>query len=413
MKPLYDSLGFELTTGQQNAVNDILSSMRGGTDIPAMDRLLQGDVGSGKTAVAFASAYEVLKNNYNVLMMAPTEILANQHYEKAKRLFAPLGIETVLITASVKAKERKEAEEKCRERANGCGVFAIGTHALITDKTNIPDVALVITDEQHRFGVVQRERLREKSLIPHTLMMTATPIPRTMAMFFYSRKDVSVLGELPSGRKPIETVVCSMEEQMKSRVYGFIKKHLDEGGRAYIVCPLISENENTPEGISDCICEYMSASDFFGEEDTALLHGRMTASEKDNAMASFASGEKRVLVTTTVIEVGVDVPEATLMVIENADRFGLAQLHQLRGRVGRGQKSSYCVLMSSNNSEKSRTRLQIMKNERDGMKLAEYDLKTRGPGDFLGVRQSGEPLFELGSFATEEMVEELLSLTDE
>jgi len=337
--------------------------------------------------------------------MAPTQILASQHYEKAKKLFEPLGIECIQVTASVKKAQREETEEKCKRKEGKNGVFLIGTHALITDKTKVSDVALVITDEQHRFGVVQREKLRDKSLIPHTLMMSATPIPRTLAMFFYSAGNVSVLGELPSGRKPIETVVCAMSDSMKKRVYSFIEKHINEGGRAYVVCPLIENSEDPSADITAAVCEYINVSSHFGEDITALLHGKMRDPEKESVMAEFASGKKKILVTTTVVEVGVDVPEATLMVIENADRFGLAQLHQLRGRVGRGDKHSFCVLMSGTDSEKSRERLTMMKNERDGMKLAEYDLKTRGPGDFLGVRQSGEPLFELAEFATEEMIQ--------
>ena len=406
ISPLADSFGFSLTDSQKSAISDISADMYGdGTSAHPCDRLLQGDVGSGKTAVAFAAAYIVLKNRLNAALMAPTEILARQHFEKAEKLFSPLGIKCRLITAATKAAERKLTASECEEG----GVFLIGTHALISKKTDMSKIWLSVVDEQHRFGVLQRDALRERSDVPHKLMMTATPIPRTLAMFFCRAGSVSVLDAPPSGRKKTETVVCRDTPDMIKRLDAFTAKQLEANGRAYIVCPLIDDGE---DGTSCAVGEYTRVCGVFSPEKVVLLHGKLSAAEKEKAMESFASGEKPILVTTSVIEVGIDVPEATLIIIKNAERFGLAQLHQLRGRVGRGKAQSYCVLVTPGKGSSSK-RLGMMKNESDGFRLAQYDMETRGPGDFLGTRQSGEPLPLLSSPDTLKLLQELAEDAEE
>ncbi len=377
----YKLLPFEPTSAQKRAVNDCLKDMKSSH---AMNRLVQGDVGSGKTAVAAALMYTVIKNGYQAAMMAPTEILAFQHFESLTELFKDTDLRIALLTGSTKPKEKKEIKKALLE---GEIDLIIGTHALIQNDVEFSDLALVITDEQHRFGVEQRATLAMKSKSPHLLVMSATPIPRTLGLIIYGDLDISVIDELPAGRKPIRTDV--VDSSYHERIYNFIKKNVDSGAQAYIVCSLVDEGESDLISAKE-YAEKLSKTAFKGYN-LGLLHGKLKAKEKDNVMNAFSRGDVQVLVATTVIEVGVDVPNATIMLIENADRFGLSQLHQLRGRVGRGSEKSYCILVSDNKSRTSQDRLAIMKETNDGFKIADYDLRARGPGDFFGKRQHGLP----------------------
>ncbi len=374
---------FTPTGAQRRAVADCVRDMQSG--VP-MSRLVQGDVGSGKTAVAAGVAYTVIQNGGQVAMMAPTEILAEQHAKTLDNLLTPAGVRVAKLTGSMPAAEKRAVREGL---ADGTIQLVVGTHALISDGVAFCRLGLVITDEQHRFGVAQRARLAEKGANPHLLVMSATPIPRTLALIIYGDLDVSVLDELPPGRQPIATF--AVDSGKRARAYGYVKKHLDEGRQAYVVCPLVEEGEEGSDlAAATALVEELRGGALAGYR-VALLHGRMKGAEKEAVMTAFARGEADVLVSTTVIEVGVDVPNAVIMVIENADRFGLAQLHQLRGRVGRGEYASTCILISDAQNEEARRRLAVMCKTTDGFRIADEDLQLRGPGDFFGNRQHGLP----------------------
>lgn len=380
-------LPFEMTNAQKRAIKDCLVDMAG--DYP-MNRLLQGDVGSGKTAVAAGLCFTVIRNGYQCALMAPTEILAVQHYEGLSKMLLSTGINVRLLTGSTKAKEKREIKAALIE---GEIDLLIGTHAIIQNDVEFKSIGLVITDEQHRFGVKQRAALAEKGEGIHTLVMSATPIPRTLGLILYGDLDISMLDELPPGRQEIRTDV--VDSRYHQRLYKFIKDAADRGEQAYIICPAIEESEESIALKSaEQYAQELSESAFRGYN-IGLLHGKMKPKEKDNVMKAFSSGDVQILVATTVVEVGVDVPNATIMVIENAERFGLSQLHQLRGRIGRGSKKSFCVLVSDSKSESSRNRLEVMKKNSNGFKIADEDLKARGPGDFFGERQHGLPALKI------------------
>ena len=376
-------LPFPLTNAQKRVIKEIRNDMRSGIQ---MNRLLQGDVGSGKTIVALLTALIALDNGYQACIMAPTEILANQHYDTISALVAPLGISVKLLTGNTK---KKEKEEILNDLSNAKIQIFIGTYALIEENVNFSNLGYVIIDEQHRFGVAQRAKLWNKNVSPpHVLVMTATPIPRTLAMTVYGDLEVSVIDELPPGRKPVTTKL--LFDNRRAQVYDFIHNKIAEGRQIYIVYPLIQENEKID--LRDLEQGYKILTDIFTECKLVMVHGKMKQSEKDEAMRMFVSGEAKIMVATTVIEVGVNVPNASVMVIENAERFGLSQLHQLRGRVGRGANQSYCLLMSKYElTENTRKRLQIMCETNDGFKIAEADMSLRGPGDIDGLQQSGLP----------------------
>ena len=384
MAPFYDALPFILTGAQRRCVDEAIADMTAGKP---MNRLCQGDVGSGKTMVAAACVYFCVKNGRQAALMAPTELLAEQHYRGLAPLLEQLGLRCALLTGSTPAKTKRSVTAQL---ASGELDFAIGTHALISGGVAYANLGLVVTDEQHRFGVAQRTALAEKGEHPHTLVMSATPIPRTLALILYGDLDVSVIDQLPPGRKPIETYAVT--SAYYPRLYAFIRKQVEAGRQVYIVCPMVSENDDLPDE-RKAVTEYAQKlqSEIFPDLKVAYVHGKMKSREKDTVMSAFAAGETNILVSTTVIEVGVDVPNASLMVVENAERFGLSQLHQLRGRVGRGQHQSYCVLVSDNKNDETRQRLRAMTKTADGFKIAEEDLRLRGPGDFFGLRQHGLP----------------------
>ena len=379
LSPFYARLPFSLTGAQKRAVEEILGDFQKGAP---MNRLVQGDVGSGKTMVAAAAAYCAHLNGFQTALMAPTEILAEQHYESLGKLFAPLGVHTVLLTGSQSQKEKRVAREALASGEAHSTVFA--------------NLGLVITDEQHRFGVDQRSRLSAKGRDPHILVMSATPIPRTLALLMYGDLDVSVLDELPPGRQKVDTFLVG--ESYRARINAFIRRQVTEGHQCFVVCPAVEENQELDVKSAAAWAETLQKT-VFPDLRVRLLHGQMKSAEKEEAMASFARGEADVLVATTVIEVGVDVPNATLMVIEDADRFGLSQLHQLRGRVGRGSAKSYCILTTHNRNEDTVRRLKALCATNDGFKIAEEDLKLRGPGDFFGSRQSGLPAFRVADLS--------------
>ena len=384
MAEFYHALPFTLTEAQRRCVEEALADMRSGQP---MNRLCQSDVGSGKTMVAAACVYFMVKNGRQAALMAPTEILAQQHYNGLAPLLESLGIRCALLTGSTKAAVKRSI---AAQLAAGEIDFAIGTHALITEGVAYADLGLVVTDEQHRFGVAQRAALAAKGQHPHTLVMSATPIPRTLALILYGDLDVSVIDQLPPGRQPIETY--AVPGSYHPRVYNFIRKLVAEGRQAYIVCPMVEENDELPDE-RKAVTAYAQQlqAEVFPDLKVAFVHGKMKAKEKDAVMAAFAAHETDILVSTTVIEVGVDVPNAAVMVIENAERFGLSQLHQLRGRVGRGKHQSHCILISDNQNEETKQRLKVMTKTADGFKIAEEDLRLRGPGDFFGERQHGLP----------------------
>ena len=384
LSPFFTSLPFSLTGAQRLAIGDFARDLTGQRP---MNRLVQGDVGSGKTMVAAAAIYMAAKSGLQCALMAPTEILAEQHYRSLAPLLEPLGIPCALLTASTKARERRALNERLR---SGELSLVIGTHALLSPDVQYQNLGLVVTDEQHRFGVDQRAALSAKGDDPHLLVMSATPIPRTLALMIYGDLDVSILNELPPGRQKIDTF--AVPSSYHERIYAFLRKLVAEGRQAYIVCPMVSENDELPDE-RKAVTAYAETlqKEVFPDLRIAPIHGKMKPKEKDAVMRAFAAHEIDVLVSTTVIEVGVDVPNAALMLIENAECFGLSQLHQLRGRVGRGRHKSYCVLVSDNKGEENKQRLKVMSSTSDGFAIAEEDLKLRGPGDFFGSRQHGLP----------------------
>lgn len=391
---LYNKLPFELTHAQKRAINECLQDMIGNYPL---NRLVQGDVGSGKTAVAAACCYALYKNGYQSALMAPTEILAVQHYNTLISFLKPLNVNICLLTGSLTSKQKAGIKEDIKLHKYD---VIVGTHALVTDTTVFDNLGLVITDEQHRFGVNQRALLALKGENPHKLVMSATPIPRTLALMIYGDLDISVLDELPVGRQSIETYAVT--GKLRERAYSFIAKHVKEGRQAYIVCPMIEDNENELQAATVYIEKLGKTC--LNDFNIGLLHGKMSAADKDSIMTEFKSGQIQILVSTTVIEVGVDVPNAVIIMIENADRFGLSQLHQLRGRVGRGKFKSYCILVTDNTSEESKARLKILSKITDGFKISEEDLKMRGPGDFFGERQHGLPKFKIADLSSDTKV---------
>ena len=390
LAPFKASLPFTLTGAQSRAIEEIAADFCKGAP---MNRLIQGDVGSGKTMVAAAAAYLAANNGRQAALMAPTEILAEQHYSSLSRLFEPLGLRTALLTGSMSVREKRLVREAI---ASGEIDLAVGTHALLSEATQFCNLGLVITDEQHRFGVGQRSALSAKGKDPHLLVMSATPIPRTLALLMYGDLDVSILDELPPGREAVDTFLVG--ESYRARINAFIRRQVAEGHQCFVVCPAVEESEDLGIKAATVWAETLQQT-VFPDLRIALLHGQMKGAEKEEAMASFARGEADVMVATTVIEVGVDVPNATLMVIEDADRFGLSQLHQLRGRVGRGKAKSYCILTSHNKNPETLQRLKALCKTTDGFKIAEEDLKLRGPGDFFGSRQSGLPTFRVANLS--------------
>ncbi|MFD1952745.1 ATP-dependent DNA helicase RecG [Paenibacillus thailandensis] len=385
------TLPFELTEAQKKVINEIVYDMR---QPYAMNRLLQGDVGSGKTVVAAIALVGAVKAGRQGALMVPTEILAEQHYRSLQKLFAGTGIEVGLLTGSLPERKRREVLAGLQM---GMIDVVVGTHALIQDEVFFRSLGLVVTDEQHRFGVNQRSVLRRKGLNPDVLTMTATPIPRTLAITAFGDMDVSTLRERPHGRLPIKTYW--VKHSAMDRVYGFIRKEVSEGRQAYVICPLIEESDKLD--VQNAIDVHVQIQQAFPDLKVGLLHGRLGAAEKEAVMGSFGANESQVLVATTVVEVGVDVPNATLIVIMDAERFGLSQLHQLRGRVGRGAYQSYCVLVADPKSEAGRERMNVMTETDDGFEVARRDLDLRGPGDFFGTKQSGVPEFKVADMVAD------------
>ncbi len=381
------ALPFSLTDAQKTVLEEIEADFGSGR---VMNRLVQGDVGSGKTAVAAVACYETIANGYQAALMAPTEVLAGQHYETFSQLFTPLGVRVGFLRGAMKKKEKQALLD---DIATGRVQMVIGTHAVIQDGVLFDRLGFVVTDEQHRFGVKQRVRLAQKGESPHVLVMTATPIPRTLALILYGDLDISIIDALPAGRQAIDTLV--VPPSYHERVYGFIEKELKAGRQAYLVCPAVEESEKRETEAVLTYGEKMAQR--FSAFRVGILHGKMKADEKQEMMAAFAKNEIQVLVATTVIEVGINVPNATIMVVENAEYFGLSQLHQLRGRVGRGSEKSYCILISEAKNAVTKERLKVMKRTTDGFEIAETDLKLRGPGDFFGTRQHGLPVMKIAN----------------
>lgn len=388
LKDLKESLPYTLTNAQSRTLREILLDQKRNI---AMNRLVQGDVGSGKTLVALISMFNVYMNGYQTVLMAPTEILANQHYAEAKKYLGKFGVDIELLTGSTKEKEKKRIKEKI---ASGKEIMLIGTHALIQDDVELNNLGLVVTDEQHRFGVEQRSRLINKNKRADVLVMTATPIPRTLSLYLYSDLDISIIDELPPGRKPIDTMLVDMNQRMKA--YNFALKEVEKGRQFYIVSPLIEENEKLNLNSVEKIYEELK-NGIFKDVRIEILHGKMAGKDKDKIINTFKNGEIKGIISTTVIEVGVNVPNSTMMIIENAERFGLAQLHQLRGRVGRGEHKSYCILIANTKNYITRRRMEIMTESSDGFYIAEEDLKLRGAGEVFGMRQHGDEGFILAN----------------
>lgn len=384
---LTDDMPFELTGAQKRTINEICRDCMSGKQ---MMRLVQGDVGSGKTAVASAAMFMAVKNGSQAAMMAPTEILAHQHADTLGEMFERFGMKTAFLSGSTKAKEKREILERI---ATGEIQIVIGTHALIQENVEFKNLGLVVADEQHRFGVEQRAKLMAKGGNPHMLIMSATPIPRTLALILYGDLDISIIDELPPGRKEIKTY--SVDEKMRKRVYDFAADNIKNGMQAYFVCPLVAETEKSDlENAEELAKKLQSA---YPNIKVGLIHGKMRAKDKDSVMELFVSGKVDLLVATTVIEVGVNVPNANVMVIENAERFGLSQLHQLRGRIGRGGEQAYCVLVTNADNEITKKRMDTMCSSNDGFYISEQDLKLRGPGDFFGTRQHGLPEMKIAN----------------
>lgn len=391
----FDKLPFEPTNAQRRATNECITDIMSGAP---MNRLIQGDVGSGKTAVAAALCYNMAKNGLQAAIMAPTEILAEQHFSSFCRFFEGTGIKCGLLTGSMTLKQKNNVKAAL---LSGEIDIAIGTHALISDNVAFKNLSLVVTDEQHRFGVMQRAKLSQKGNAPHRLVMSATPIPRSLALIIYGDLDISIVDEYPKNRQVIESY--SVTPSYRPRIYNFLKKHIDQGRQCYIVCPLVEENESQLISAEEYF-EKISKEEF-ADYSVGLLHGKMKAKDKEQVMEFFKNGEIDLLVCTTVIEVGIDVPNATVMVIENAERFGLSQLHQLRGRIGRGEFASTCIFVSP---AKNNARLSIMCKTANGFEIADQDLKLRGPGDFIGQRQHGLPMLKIADLSNDM---ELLKLT--
>lgn len=386
------SLPFDLTYAQINAIKDCSKDMSSGK---VMNRLIQGDVGSGKTVVAATVIYSIIKNGYQAALMVPTEILAEQHFISFNNFFDNKNIKIALLTGSTTKKEKEKIKQ---DLSNGNIDLVIGTHAIIQDDVIFNNLGLVITDEQHRFGVEQRTKLSSKSNDAHIIVMSATPIPRTLSLIIYGDLDISIINELPLGRQPISTYCVTSD--LRKRVFEYVKKAIDNGNQGYIVCPLVDEGENGLKSATE-LFNNLSINEFSGYK-LALLHGKMKPSDKEIVMREFSSGNIQLLISTTVIEVGINVPNATIMVIENAERFGLSQLHQLRGRIGRGTQKSDCILIADVQDEaKIPKRLKIISSTLDGFKIADEDLKLRGPGDFLGKRQHGLPEMKIADISTD------------
>lgn len=380
-----NSLPFELTGTQKRVIAELAEDMSKNS---AMSRLVQGDVGSGKTAVAACAIYLTVKNGYQAVMMAPTEILAAQHYESFVSMFEKFGMNIVLLTSSAKGKKAIIGKI-----SNGEADIIIGTHAVIQKNVTFKKLGLTVTDEQHRFGVAQRSQLIDKGDNPNVLVMTATPIPRTLALILYGDLHVSVLDELPPGRKPVKTYAVG--ESMRKRIYAFLEKNIRAGMQGYVVCPLVAETEKSDLENAVSLCRKLQI--LYPDFRVGLIHGKMKPAEKNEIMTAFVGGEINVLVSTTVIEVGVNVPNSNIMIIENAERFGLSQLHQLRGRVGRGAEQAYCILVAHGSGDITKKRMETMCMSGDGFYIAEQDLKLRGPGDFFGTRQHGLPEMKIAN----------------
>ena len=394
-QPFWDALPFSPTGAQRRAVTEILTDMADGQ---SMNRLLQGDVGSGKTLVAAAAIWACIRSGYQAALLAPTEILASQHAENLNRMLAPFGMRVALLTGGMKAAARRTTLAAIR---NDEADLVVGTHAILSEGVAFARLGLAVVDEQHRFGVRQRGLLAEKAENPHLLVMSATPIPRTLGLLLYGDLDISILDELPPGRKPVKTRCITGKK--RGALYGFLDREIDAGRQVYIICPMVEEN---PEIEIENVVDYTEKLQKELASGIAIeyLHGKMKAAEKNDIMERFAAGEIQVLVSTTVIEVGVNVPNATVMMVENAERFGLAQLHQLRGRVGRGKHQSYCIFVSGSDSKDTKKRLEILNKSNDGFYIASEDLKLRGPGDLFGIRQSGILEFKIGDIFTDALI---------
>lgn len=398
VKEFVANLPYELTTGQSQAIKEIFADMKSGI---VMNRLIQGDVGCGKTIVAAVSLLLVVENGYQGTLMVPTQVLAVQHYEELKKLFVNFGIKVELLTGNTSAKDRRRILSAVK---NNEVDILVGTHAIIGDGVEFANLALVVTDEQHRFGVKQRQKAVDKGFNPHTLVMSATPIPRTLAIILYGDLDISVITDMPKGRQPIKNAV--VDTSYREKAYAFIKRQVQEGRQAYVICPMVEENEELD--IENVIDYAKKLKEVYAESITIeILHGKMKPKQKDEIMDKFAKGEINVLVSTTVVEVGVNVPNATVMMIENAERFGLAQLHQLRGRVGRGDNQSYCIFVLGTQSSEAKDRVEILSKSNDGFEIASKDLELRGPGDLFGVAQSGEVYFDIGDVFADSMTMKL------